>query len=206
METILRRGPVIPVVTVDSPDVAVRLAEALLAGGVTVIEITLRTPRALDAIAAVSRAFPEMAVGAGTVLDPTTFAYAVDAGASFVVSPGTTPALLDFAAASGVPYLPGVATISEVMAARERGLRQLKLFPATAIGGLPLLDAWAPVLSGVVFCPTGGITLASARDWLARPSVACVGGSWLTPKAAVAAGDYAEITRLAAESAALTRG
>ena len=203
LHAILTRGPVIPVVTLDDAELGVDVAHALVAGGVRVIELTLRTPRALAVIRAIAAAVPDVAVGAGTVLDPVAFAHAVDAGASFIVSPGATPSLLDFAARSGVSYLPGVATVSEAMSARERGFRALKLFPATAVGGTTLLSAVAPVLPDLAFCPTGGITVADAPAFLACSNVVCIGGSWLTPKALLAARDLAAITRLAAATASL---
>jgi len=198
-------SPVIPVVVVDDAATAVPLAEALLAGGIRTIELTLRTPAGLDAIAAVARDVPEMVVGAGTVLTPAQATAATEAGAQFLVTPGTTPALLDAALATGLPVLPGVATVSEALAAAERGIQVLKFFPAEANGGRPVLKAWAGPLAELRFCPTGGITPQNAADYLALGNVVCVGGSWLTPKELIRAGDWAAIESLAREATALPR-
>lgn len=202
VESLLALSPVVPVVTVDSPGQAVPLAEALLAGGVGVVEVTLRTPGALEAVRAIAREVPGMAVGAGTVLTPRQADEAAEAGARFLVTPGTTERMLRHLGASGVPALPGVATVSEVLAAREAGMRAQKLFPASVSGPAFLRSVAGPV-PDAVFCPTGGITAASAADYLALPNVACVGGSWLTPEDALRTGDWARITRLAAEAARL---
>ncbi len=204
--TILKGQPVIPVVAVDSADGAVRLARALAAGGLPAIEITLRTPAALDAIRAVAREVPEAIVGAGTILTRDQFREAEDAGATFIVSPGGTPGLLDAAEASHVPLLPGAASPSELMAMLERGYSVLKFFPAEQLGGAPFLKALAPVFPAVRFCPTGGISTRNVGDYLSLPNVVCVGGSWVAPKAALDAGDYGEVTRLSREAADLKRG
>ncbi len=202
-ESLLDLTPVIPVVVVDDIAHAVPLARALVAGGVPVIELTLRTPAALDAIRAIAGEVPEIIVGAGTVLSPGHAKRAYDAGARFLVSPGATPGLLAAMADTGLPFLPGTATVSEVLAARETGLTELKFFPAEASGGAAYLSALASVVPDVRFCPTGGITPATAASYLALANVGCVGGSWLTPKDAVAAGDWELITELARDAAAL---
>jgi 2-dehydro-3-deoxyphosphogluconate aldolase/(4S)-4-hydroxy-2-oxoglutarate aldolase len=199
---VLHRSPVIPVVTVADPGRAVPLAEALLAGGIGVVEITLRTPAGLAAVRAVAREVPAMLVGAGTVLDARQADAATDAGAAFLVTPGATPDLLGHLARTGAAALPGAATVGEVMAAREHGFLAQKAFPASALGPA-FLAAVAGPLPDVVFCPTGGVTAAGAADYLALPNVACVGGSWLTPPDAVRDGDWPRITRLATEASTL---
>jgi 2-dehydro-3-deoxyphosphogluconate aldolase/(4S)-4-hydroxy-2-oxoglutarate aldolase len=201
--TLLDLAPVIPVVVIDAADRAVPLARALLAGGLPAVEITLRTPCALDAIARIAAEVPDAVVGAGTVRTPADVDACVRAGARFLVSPGVTPALLDAMLGSGLPFLPGAATVSEVLALAERGLRELKFFPAEAAGGVPYLKSLASPIPDVRFCPTGGITPRSAPDYLALPNVGCVGGSWLTPADALAAGDYARVEKLAREAASL---
>ena len=203
LEAILRRSPVMPVVVIDDAAQAVPLARALLAGGIRNIEITLRTPAALDAIRAVRAAVPEMATGAGTVLGGADLEAAARAGAHFAVSPGSTPALLAAAAAQDLPWLPGAASASEVMTLREAGYRWLKFFPATAAGGSALLQSLHGPLPDVRFCPTGGISLASAPDWLALPNVVCVGGSWLTPGDRLRAADWGAIETLARQAVRL---
>lgn len=200
---ILDASPVIPVIAIDDLAHAVPLAKALVAGGIRVLEITLRTVHGLAAIRAIVDAVPDAMVGVGTLTSPEQFAAARDAGAIFGVSPGLTPALIAAAIASGLPLLPGVMTPSEVMAAREAGFRQLKLFPAVPAGGVGMLNALAGPLSDMVFCPTGGITLQSAPQFLACKNVRCVGGSWLTPADALRAGDWSRITALALQASAL---
>jgi 2-dehydro-3-deoxyphosphogluconate aldolase/(4S)-4-hydroxy-2-oxoglutarate aldolase len=195
--------PVVPVVVVDDLASAVPLARALVAGGLPVIELTLRTPVALDAIRAIAGEVPDILVGAGTVLTPGQAKQAHDAGAQFLVSPGATPALLGGMADTGLPFLPGTATVSEVLAVLEAGITEMKFFPAEASGGTAFLGSIASPVPAARFCPTGGITAATAADYLALPNVGCVGGSWLTPREAVAAGDWARVERLAAEAAAL---
>jgi 2-dehydro-3-deoxyphosphogluconate aldolase/(4S)-4-hydroxy-2-oxoglutarate aldolase len=198
-------GPVIPVIVIDRLEDAVPLARALVAGGVKVLEVTLRTPVALAAIEAMASEVPEAIVGAGTIRSAADARAARQAGALFGVSPGYTADVGAACRDVGLPLLPGVATASEVMAAQADGLSFLKFFPATAAGGLPMLKALAGPFPDVVFCPTGGITLQSAPDFLALPNVKVCGGSWLTPADAVKAGDWGRITRLAAEAAALPR-
>lgn len=204
--TIMRVGPVIPVIVIGDLAQAVPLAKALVAGGVRVLEVTLRTAAGLDAIKAIAREVPDAIVGVGTVTAPEELAQARAAGARFAVSPGLTPALADAARQSAIPCLPGVMTPSDVIAARTAGFRQLKLFPAQQAGGLGMLRALHGPFPEIVFCPTGGVTEETAPEFLSLPNVACVGGSWLTPKSAVDAGDWAEITRLAARAAALRGG
>jgi 2-dehydro-3-deoxyphosphogluconate aldolase/(4S)-4-hydroxy-2-oxoglutarate aldolase len=198
-------APVIPVLTVERVADAVPLARALVRGGLPVLEITFRTAAALEALAAISREVPEAVVGAGTVLDDGQLRQAIAAGARFGVSPGCTPMLATAVKASGLPFLPGVQTVSEAMVLRELGFGLLKLFPADAAGGPTWLKAAAAPLAGLRFCPTGGIGQETAGGYLALPNVVCVGGSWVAPRDAVAAGDWSRIERLAAAAAALKR-
>jgi 2-dehydro-3-deoxyphosphogluconate aldolase/(4S)-4-hydroxy-2-oxoglutarate aldolase len=202
---ICRLAPVIPVLVVEEAGHAAPLARALVEGGLRALEVTLRTPAALDAIRAMADAAPEAVIGAGTLRTPADVQAAVKAGARFGVSPGLSRAVLDAADEAGLPMLPGVATPSEAMAGAERGLEILKFFPAEANGGVPVLRAWESPLAGLFFCPTGGIGLANAPDYLALPNVVCVGGSWVAPKTKLAAGDWQGIVRLAGEAAALRR-
>lgn len=181
IDAIMAAAPVIPVLVIERLEEAVPIAEALVEGGLPVLEVTLRTPAALDAIRAM-RAVRGAIVGAGTVLDPGQLVAARDAGADFIVSPGLTDRLAEAGASSGLPFLPGVATASEVMRARDHGFSRLKFFPAMASGGLPALTGLAAIFGGMRFCPTGGITAENAADWLASSAVACVGGSWLVPR------------------------
>src|SRR5579864_6717129 len=203
LEDILRLAPVMPVVTIEDPAQAVPMARALVAGGIRAIEVTLRTEQALAALAAIAAEVPEAVAGVGTVLEPQQFEAARTAGAKFAVSPGATSALLEAARRSGLPYLPAVATASELMAALERGFTLCKFFPAEAAGGTDMLRSLAGPFPQVRFCPTGGVDPANAATYLALPNVVCVGGSWLTPRDALAAGDFARIERLAREAAAL---
>lgn len=196
-------GPVIPMIVLHQVAHAVPLARALVAGGVRVLEVTLRTPVGLACIAAIAREVPQAIVGAGTILGSADARAAQAAGAVFGVSPGYTPALAAACRDIGLPLLPGVATASEVMAALADGMRFLKFFPATAAGGVPLLKAWHGPFPDVIFCPTGGIAAASAAQFLALPNVKVCGGSWLTPDAAVQAGNWAHITQLAREAQGL---
>ena len=205
MLEVMRTSPVIPVIAIDDIDHAVPLAKALVAGGIRVLEVTLRTAHGLPAIRAIAEHVPGAVVGVGTLTQPEEFAAARDAGATFGVSPGLTRALIDAAVSSGLPLLPGVMTPSEVMSAREAGFRQLKLFPAVPAGGVGMLSALAGPLADVTFCPTGGITEATAPQFLALKNVACVGGSWLTPKDAMQKGDWDHITKLAQAASALRK-
>ena len=202
---VLRFGPVIPVIVIEDLAQAVPLAKALVAGSVRVLEVTLRTPVALAAIRAIAREVPEAIVGAGTLTRPEDFTEARDAGARFGVSPGLTPALVEAARESGLPLLPGVMTPSDVIAARLAGFRELKLFPARQAGGVGMLQALAGPFPDATFCPTGGIAAETAPEFLALPNVACVGGSWLTPRAALATGDWGTVTALARQATALNR-
>lgn len=200
---IASHGPVIPVIVIDRVEDALPLAEALLAGGVKVLEVTLRTPAGLPSIETIARNLPEAVVGVGTVLNADDARRAREAGARFAVSPGYTSEVGSACKRQGLPLLPGVATSGEVMAALADGFSFLKLFPAEAAGGIPLLKAWASPFGQVSFCPTGGITAATAPNYLALPNVRCVGGSWLTPADAVRAGDWARITQLARDAQGL---
>jgi 2-dehydro-3-deoxyphosphogluconate aldolase/(4S)-4-hydroxy-2-oxoglutarate aldolase len=181
IEQIMRTAPVIPVLVIDDAAQARPLAEALVAGGLTVLEVTLRTPAALDAIREMKQV-PGAIVGAGTVLDKRQLDQALDAGAEFIIAPGLTDSLSRSVIAAGVPYLPGVATTSDIMRGLDLGLDRFKFFPAMASGGTATLKAHAAVFGEVRFCPTGGITEASAPEWLALEAVLCVGGSWVVPK------------------------
>lgn len=199
----LKLQPVVPVLIIEDAKSAVPLARALVAGGLKAIEITLRTAAALEAVRLVAREVEGAVVGAGTILNASHYAAAVDAGSQFIVSPGTTQELLDVARQSDIPLLPGAATASEVMALREEGYKVLKFFPAEQAGGAAYLKALSSPLAGTLFCPTGGISLKNAMDYLSLPNVVCVGGSWVAPKELVSAGDWAGITKLASEAAAL---
>ncbi|MCP5152157.1 MAG: bifunctional 4-hydroxy-2-oxoglutarate aldolase/2-dehydro-3-deoxy-phosphogluconate aldolase [Ectothiorhodospiraceae bacterium] len=203
IEPILRRAPVVPVLTVKDPDQGLRLAEALVRGGLPVVEITLRTRAAPEAIRRIGEALPEAVVGAGTVTTAEQLTRVRDLGARFAVSPGATDALLAAASVSGIPFLPGVSTASESMRALAAGFRYQKFFPAEACGGIAFLRSLAAPLPEARFCPTGGVSAANAGDYLACPNVVCVGGSWVAPADAVASGDWARIERLAREASAL---
>lgn len=205
IEEVCRLAPVVPVLVIDDLDKAVPLAEALVAGGLRALEITLRTPVALQAIRAIADAVPGAEIGVGTLRTADDVKASVDAGARFGVSPGFSETVMDAADRAGLPMLPGVATPSEAMAAAERGLTILKFFPAEANGGVPVLSAWASPLAGLKFCPTGGISAGNAADYLSLPNVLCVGGSWVAPKSAVDASDWGRITELAREATAFSR-
>jgi 2-dehydro-3-deoxyphosphogluconate aldolase/(4S)-4-hydroxy-2-oxoglutarate aldolase len=204
--SVLDLAPVVPVVVIEDAADAVPLARALVAGGLPAIEVTLRTPAALEAIREIAREVPGAVVGAGTVIRPEQVAEAVAAGSRFLVSPGWTDLLLEAMRASGVPFLPGVSTASEVVALLERGVREMKFFPAQAAGGTAYLKSLSGPLPQARFCPTGGIGPASAPDYLALPNVGCVGGSWMLPQDAVAARDWDRVEALAREAAALSAG
>ncbi|AJC58788.1 KHG/KDPG aldolase [Streptomyces sp. 769] len=201
--SVLDLAPVIPVVVLQDAADAVPLARALVAGGLPAIEVTLRTPAALDAISAIADEVPEAAVGAGTLLDPAQVAAAGAAGARFLVSPGWSPRLLGALRDSGLPFLPGVSTASEVVTLLDEGVTELKFFPAEAAGGTAYLRSLAAPLPQARFCPTGGIGPASAPSYLALPNVGCVGGTWMLPADALAAKDWARVEGLAREAAAL---
>lgn len=202
---ILARAPVIPVLIIQRAADAAPLARALCAGGLTVLEVTLRTPAALGAIAAMRQAVPDAVVGVGTLTRPEDFVAAEQAGAQFGVSPGLTPELVAAARSVSFPLLPGVMTPTEVIAARHAGYYALKLFPAQQAGGVGMLKAFASPFADVVFCPTGGITRATAEEFLGLSNVACVGGSWVAPQEHVNAGDWNAITALARDAASLRR-
>jgi 2-dehydro-3-deoxyphosphogluconate aldolase / (4S)-4-hydroxy-2-oxoglutarate aldolase len=203
---LLSISPVVPVVVLDSAADAVPLARALARGGVRIMEITLRTAAGLEAIERVAAEVPETTVGAGTVTTPEEVAAAVKAGAQFIVTPGATDRLLAAALDTGLPLLAGASTLTEILRLREHGQQALKFFPAEASGGTAYLKAVFGPVPDVSFCPTGGIGPANAAEYLALPNVGCVGGSWLTPAAAVRAGDWAAIERLAGEVATLAAG
>jgi 2-dehydro-3-deoxyphosphogluconate aldolase/(4S)-4-hydroxy-2-oxoglutarate aldolase len=200
---ILALGPVMPVIVIDDSQHAVPLAEALLRGGLKTIEITLRTPAALEAIRAVAAACPDITIGAGTVTRPDLATAARDAGAGFAVSPGTTPAVIEGCRAAGLPLLPGASSVSEIMALQEAGFEAVKFFPANAAGGPGFIKSLISPLPGISVCPTGGITEATAPDWLALANVPCVGGSWVAPQADIAAGAFDAIAARAGIAAAL---
>ena len=203
VEATLRLAPVVAVVVIDDLAHAVPLARALVQGGIKAIEVTLRTPIALDAIRAIAAEVVGAVVGAGTLLTPKDLRAAQDAGARFGVSPGVTPALLDAADDSVLPYLPGAATATEAMQLFERGYTLQKFFPATPAGGPEYLRSLASPLPGIRFCPTGGVSALTARDWLAVPNVICVGGSWLSGTKLMRSGDWRQVETLAREAAAL---
>ena len=205
MHALLRGVSVIPVLTIDRERDALPLARALFEGGLPVIEIALRTPAATAALAAIARELPQVVAGAGTLLRAADVGRAVQAGARFLVSPGMTAELAASALATELPYLPGVATPSEIMAARALGICVMKLFPVEALGGIGFLRALGPVFPGVAFCPTGGVDERSAGDYLALANVPFVGGSWMAPRDAILAGDWARLRRLAERAAAIGR-
>ena len=201
--SLLDRVPVIPVVVIDDLDHAVPIAKALVAGGLPVIELTLRTPVALDAIERIAGEVPEIFLGAGTIVDPGQAKQAAAAGAQFLVSPGSTRTILGAMTDTGLPHLPGVATVSEIMTALEAGYTELKFFPAEAAGGAPYLKSVGSPIPAARFCPTGGVSTSNAAQYLSLPNVGCVGGSWITPADVLVARDWARITELAADAAAL---
>ena len=202
---VMQDAPVIPVIVLHDVKHAVALARALVAGGIRMLEVTLRTPQALACLEAIAREVPEAVAGAGTVRSAADVQASLNAGARFAVSPGYTHTLGQACRDAGLPLLPGVATGSEIMAAQDDGYNELKFFPAMQAGGPAMLKAWGGPFIDVRFCPTGGVTQANAAEFLALPNVACVGGSWLTPADALAAGDWARITALAREAGTLKR-
>lgn len=201
IDQIMALAPVIPVIVIDRVEDAVPMAEALVAGGLPVLEVTLRTPAALDALTAM-KSVKGAVVGAGTVLDPAMLAAAIGAGAEFIVSPGLTDNLGKAAVASGIPFLPGTANAGDIMRGMDLGLSRFKFFPAATSGGIPALKALAGPFGQARFCPTGGISLATAPEWLALDAVLCVGGSWVVPSGPL---DTARVETLAREAAALPR-
>lgn len=205
IDQLCRLGPVIPVLTINQLEDAIPIAEALVAGGLPVLEVTLRTPHALKAIEAITRAVPEAHVGAGTVINPADFKRAVDSGSSFIVSPGITPELLDYGIISDIPYLPGIQTVSEMMEGIQRGYRRFKFFPAEIAGGTAALNAFSGPFGDIRFCPTGGIRAHTAKEYLALANVMCVGGTWLTPTDIVNKQDWQAITQLAEQTVNSTK-
>ncbi|MCB6185289.1 bifunctional 4-hydroxy-2-oxoglutarate aldolase/2-dehydro-3-deoxy-phosphogluconate aldolase [Leeia sp. TBRC 13508] len=203
LDQIIAATTVMPVIVIDDLDTAVPLAQALVAGGIRTLEVTLRTPKALEAIKLIKAEVPDAILGAGTITTASQLDAVIEAGASFGVSPGSTPAFLESIKKSGLPFLPGVMTPSEAMVARDAGFAVLKLFPAVPAGGVKLLEAIRGPLPEIKFCPTGGISPQTAPDFLKLPNVVCIGGSWLTPKEAIASKNWDEITRLAKEAASL---
>lgn len=201
---ILALGPVMPVIVIDRAEDGVALADALLAGGLKTIEITLRTPAALGAIKAIADARPNICIGAGTVISAELATAAKEAGAHFAVSPGTTQAVIDGCAAADLPLLPGASTVSEMMHMLEAGFTAMKFFPASAAGGTSFIKSLASPLPQITICPTGGISAATAPEWLALPNVKCVGGSWVAPQSLINAGDFTAIETLARDAAGLT--
>ncbi len=202
---VMQDAPVIPVIVLHDVKHAVALARALVAGGIRMLEVTLRTPQALACLEAIAREVPEAVAGAGTVRSAADVQSSLNAGARFAVSPGYTHTVGQACRDAGLPLLPGVATGSEIMAAQDDGYNELKFFPAMQAGGPAMLKAWGGPFIDVRFCPTGGVTQANAAEFLALPNVACVGGSWLTPADALAAGDWARITALARDASTLQR-
>ncbi|MBV7316338.1 bifunctional 4-hydroxy-2-oxoglutarate aldolase/2-dehydro-3-deoxy-phosphogluconate aldolase [Shewanella sp. NIFS-20-20] len=195
-QDVFSRSPIVPVMVINNIEHAVPLAKALVAGGISVLEVTLRTACSLEAIRQIATEVPEALVGAGTILTEEQLQQAVDAGAQFAITPGATPALLKAAMAGTVPLIPGVASISEVMVGMDLGYTHFKFFPAEASGGVNALKAFAGPLADIRFCPTGGITPSSYRDYLALANVDCIGGSWIAPTDAMDAGDWQRITDL----------
>ncbi len=202
---VMQDAPVIPVIVLNDVAHAVPMARALVAGGIRMLEVTLRTPAALACIEAIAKAVPEAIVGAGTVRTKADAQAAANAGALFAVSPGYTSAVGQACRDAGMSLLPGVATGGEIMMAQEDGFTELKFFPAMQAGGPAMLKAWSGPFFDVKFCPTGGVTLQNAPEFLALPNVVCVGGSWLVPADAMAAGDWARITQLARDTASLKK-
>jgi 2-dehydro-3-deoxyphosphogluconate aldolase / (4S)-4-hydroxy-2-oxoglutarate aldolase len=199
---VLTACPVMPVMVIQNLDDAVPLARALVAGGIKILEITLRTPIALDAIRLISQEVKEAIVGAGTIANPKQLQAAQDAGAAFAISPGVTPAILSAANAGQIPLIPGIATLSELMLGMDAGLDHFKFFPAEAAGGIPMLQAIAGPFPQITFCPTGGISPGNYRDYLQLPNVACVGGSWLAPQTVVNEKNWGKVTEMAHQAVA----
>jgi 2-dehydro-3-deoxyphosphogluconate aldolase/(4S)-4-hydroxy-2-oxoglutarate aldolase len=205
IQQVMTTSPVMPVMVINRLELAVPLAQALVNGGLKVLEITLRTPVALDAIRLIKNEVPGAIVGAGTIINTLTLDQALKVGAEFIVSPGVTESLLDAALRSGLPILPGVVTPSEVMRLIDKGITAMKFFPAEAAGGIPMLKSINGPLPQVTFCPTGGVTPKNAPDYLALNNVSCVGGSWMAPANLVDEEDWQEITRRASEAASLRK-
>jgi 2-dehydro-3-deoxyphosphogluconate aldolase/(4S)-4-hydroxy-2-oxoglutarate aldolase len=206
IENILQAAPVVPVVVINDLEDAVPLATALFNGGLRALEITLRTPVAVEAIKQIKQALPDAYVGTGTVIDKATFNASIEAGADFMVSPGVNDELLALASETDVPFLPGAATPSEVMQLAAKGFKFLKFFPAEAAGGVPMLKSIFGPLPQVKFCPTGGVSLASAPNYLALPNVVCVGGTWMLDKELIATKDWQAIEELARQASKVNKG
>ncbi|WP_017917733.1 bifunctional 4-hydroxy-2-oxoglutarate aldolase/2-dehydro-3-deoxy-phosphogluconate aldolase [Xanthomonas sacchari] len=204
-EQLLRAAGILPVVTVHTLEEARRVSAALLEGGLPAIELTLRTPVAMDALAMLKRELPDIVIGAGTVLNAIQLQQSIDAGADFIVTPGTTPTLADALAQAPLPVVPGAATPSELLALMERGFRVCKLFPASAVGGLAMLKGLAGPLAELKLCPTGGIGESTAAEYLAQPNVVCIGGSWMVPKDWLADGAWDKVRESSAKAAAIVR-
>lgn len=204
-EQLLRAAGILPVVTVHTLDEARRVSEALLAGGLPAIELTLRTPVAMEALAMLKRELPDIVIGAGTVLSVEQMQRSIDAGADFLVTPGTTAEMADALAAAPVPVVPGAATPTELLSLMARGFRVCKLFPASAVGGLAMLKGLAGPLSELRLCPTGGIGEDTAADYLSQPNVVCIGGSWMVPKAWLDAGEWDKVRESSAKAAAIVQ-
>ncbi len=204
-EQLLRAAGILPVVTVHSLDEARRVSEALLAGGLPAIELTLRTPVAMEALAMLKRELPDIVIGAGTVLTVEQMQRSIDAGADFLVTPGTTAEMADALAVAPVPVVPGAATPTELLSLMARGFRVCKLFPASAVGGLAMLKGLAGPLSELKLCPTGGIGEDTAADYLSQPNVVCIGGSWMVPKGWLDAGEWDKVRESSAKAAAIVQ-
>jgi 2-dehydro-3-deoxyphosphogluconate aldolase/(4S)-4-hydroxy-2-oxoglutarate aldolase len=200
IKEIMNSSPIVPVMVINNVEHAVPLAKALVKGGITVLEITLRTEAALESITRIKAEVPEAIVGAGTIINIDTLNKAIAAGAEFIVSPGTTDAMIDAAIATGVPLLPGVANPSEAMRLLEKGITEMKFFPAEAAGGIPMLKSIGAPIPQITFCPTGGVSQKNVKDYYNLPNVACVGGSWMCAANLVDAENWDEITRLSAEA------
>lgn len=201
----LKNAPVVPLVQANDPEVAIAITKALVAGGLTVVEVVLRTPEAIECLAAIVKAVPEAIVGAGTVLSAVQADAVVDAGAAFIVSPGLDDGVVKVAHSNNLPIFPGTATASEVQKAWNLGLRSVKFFPAGLAGGVPMIKAMGSVFGGMSFMPTGGVSAANLHEFLAVPAVLACGGSWLTPADAIKAGNYDVITKLAEEALSIAK-
>ncbi len=206
IKEIMSISPIVPVMVINNVDHAVPLARALVKGGLKVLEITLRTPAALESIRRIKAEVPDAVVGAGTIINVETLNKAIDAGAEFIVSPGTTDTMIDAALATGVPLLPGIANPSEAMRLLEKGITEMKFFPAEAAGGVPMLKSIGAPIPQISFCPTGGISQKNVKDYFKLANVACVGGSWMCAANLVDSENWDEITRLSAEAIELAKG
>jgi len=206
IKDIMAISPIVPVMVINNVEHAVPLAHALVKGGLKVLEITLRTPAALESIRRIRAEVPEAIVGAGTIINIETLNKAIDAGAEFIVSPGTTDKMIDAALATGIPLLPGIANPSQAMCLLEKGITEMKFFPAEAAGGIPMLKSIGAPIPQISFCPTGGVSQKNVKEYYNLSNVACVGGSWMCAASLVDAEDWGEITRLSIEAIALATG